>query len=139
MKGYYLVLQHCPKELEAELHNHDSWNTAEDTRSVIEILLLIQDLSLNKMDRTRSIMPNVEAGTDLYLGTQRPDHSTDEFYKTFTAQVDVINAKGEITGFHNFVYNKDMLALWDRDLVTVNSLAAMSPAEKMAIENRLQK
>ena len=32
-----------------------------------------------------------------------------------------------------------MLALWDRDLVIADSLAAMSPAKKTAIENRLQK
>ena len=108
-------------------------------RSNIAILIFIQDLSVNKTDRKRIIMANVEDDAGLYLSTQRPDHSTDEFYKTFTAQVDIINVKGESAGFHNCVYNKDMLALWDRDLVTVNSLAAMSPAEKMAIKNRLQK
>ena len=32
-----------------------------------------------------------------------------------------------------------MLALCDMDLVTTNSLAEMSPAEKTALENRLQK
>ena len=32
-----------------------------------------------------------------------------------------------------------MLALWDRDLVIADLLTAMSPAEKTALENRLQK
>ena len=32
-----------------------------------------------------------------------------------------------------------MLVLWDRDLVTSDSLAAMSTAEKLALENCLQK
>ena len=32
-----------------------------------------------------------------------------------------------------------MLVLWDRDLVTADSLAAMIPAEKLALENCLQK
>ena len=32
-----------------------------------------------------------------------------------------------------------MLALWDRDLVITDSLAAMSPAKKTELENRLQK
>ena len=70
---------------------------------------------------------------------QRPDQSTDDFYKTFTAQVDTIDANGGSAGFHISVYNKHMLDLWYKDLVTANSLAAMSPAEKSALENRLQK
>ena len=84
-------------------------------------------------------MATVEADADMYLGTQRPDQSTEEFYKTFTVQVDMINANRGSAGFHNGVYNKRMLALWDKDLVTANSLAAMSPAEKSSLDNRLQK
>ena len=90
-KGYYLVLQHCTKNLEAELRNQDSRKTAEDARSVIKILFLIRDLSFNKMDRKRSIMATVEADADLYLSTQRADQSTDELYNTFTIQVETIN------------------------------------------------
>ena len=86
------MLQHCPKEIEAELRNQDSWKTAEDARRVIAILILIRDLSFNNTDRKRSIMETVEADTDLYLGMQRPDQSTDDFYKMFTAQVDTIKA-----------------------------------------------
>ena len=66
----------------------------EDARSVIAILLLIRDLSFNKTDRKRSIMATVEADADLYLGTQRPDQSTGEFYKTFNTQVETINTNG---------------------------------------------
>ena len=40
-KGCYLVLQHCPKELEVELRKQDSWKIAEYARSIIAILLLI--------------------------------------------------------------------------------------------------
>ena len=122
MKGYYLVLQHCPTDLEAELRNQDSWKTAENARSIIAILILIWDLSFNKADRKRSIKATVEADADLYLGMQRPDQRTDEFYKTFTAQVDTIKANRGSPGFHNGVYNKHMLALWDRDLVTTDLL-----------------
>ena len=87
-KGYYLVFQHCPKDLEEELRNQDSWKIAEDARSVIALLFLIRDLPFNKTDRRRSIMATVEADADLYLDMQQPDQSTDDFYKTFTAQVD---------------------------------------------------
>ena len=55
------------------------------------------------------------------------------------AQVDMINANKGRAGFHNSVYNKHILALWARDLVTADSLAAMIPAEKLALENRFQK
>ena len=133
------MLQHCLKELKAELWNKDSWKTEEDMRSKIAILLLIWDMNFNKTDRKMSIMANVEADADLYLGTQRPDQSTDEFYKTFTPQVDTINAHRGRSGFHNGVYNKNMLALWDRDLVNTDLLAAMIPTEKTTLENRLQK
>ena len=133
------MLQHYPKELKADLRNQDSWKAAENTRSAIAILLLIYDLSLNKMGRKRSIMATVEADTDLYLSMQRPDQSTDDFYKTFTAQGDTINANGGSAGFHNGVYKKHMMDLWDRDLVTAKLLVAMSPAKKLALDNCLQK
>ena len=55
-------------------------------------------------------MATVEADADMYLGTQRPDQRTDEFYKTFTAQVDTTNVIRVSAGFHNGVYNKHMLA-----------------------------
>ena len=97
------MLQHCLKELEADLRNQDSQKTAEDVISVITILLLSWDLPFNKTDRKRSIMATVEADAGLYLGTQRPYQITDEFYKTFTAQVDTINANGGDAGFHNGV------------------------------------
>ena len=84
-------------------------------------------------------MATVEADTDLYLGMQRPDQRTDKFYKTFITEVDTINTNGGSSGFHNRVYNKHMLALWDRDLVTATSLAAMSPGEETALENRFLK
>ena len=138
-KGYYLVLQHCSKEIEAELRNQDSCKAAEDARSVIAILLLIRDFSFNKTYRKRSIMATVESDADLYLGMQQPGQSTDDFYKTFTAQLDTINANGGSAGFHKGVYNKHMMALRDRDLDTAELLAAMIPAEKLALENRLKK
>ena len=73
------MLQHCPKELEAELRNQDSWKATEDVRSAIEILLLIRDLYFNKTDRKRSIMATMEAEAYLYLGMKWPDQSTDDF------------------------------------------------------------
>ena len=83
-------------------------------------------------------MATVEANEDLYLGMQRPDQSTDDFYKTFTAQVDTINLNRSNAGFHKCVYKKHMMSLRDSDLFTADSIAAMRPANKLALENRLQ-
>ena len=51
----------------------------------------------------------------------------------FTSQVDMINANGGSAGFNNGVYNKHMLDLWDSDLVTTDSFAAMIPSGKTAL------
>ena len=67
-KGYNLVLQHCPAELEAELKNQDAWGDVEDTRSVVRLLTLIRYLQYNKTDRKRSIMATVEADFELFAG-----------------------------------------------------------------------
>ena len=67
-KGYNLVLQHCPAELEAELKNQDDWGEVENTRSVVRLLTLIRDLQYNKTNRKRSIMATVEADFELFSG-----------------------------------------------------------------------
>ena len=41
------MLQHCPKDLEAELRNHTKWNATELTQDVISLLETIQDVTLN--------------------------------------------------------------------------------------------
>ena len=46
----------------------------------------------------------------------------------------MINVNIGSAGFHNGVYNKHMLSLWDRDLVTNDSLVATRPSEKTALE-----
>ena len=66
-KGYALVLQHCPKELHAKLKNQEAWAGINDTRSVVRLLVLIQNLQYNKSDRKRLIMATVKADFDLYL------------------------------------------------------------------------
>ena len=78
-------------------------------------------------------MATMDADADLYLGIQRPYQSIDNLYETFTVQVDTINANRGRAGSHNGVYNRRMIALWDRDLVTADSLTAMSPAGKLTL------
>ena len=40
-KCYYLVLSHCPKELETELRNLSKWATAEEEQEAITLLLMV--------------------------------------------------------------------------------------------------
>ena len=64
-KGYMLVLQHCLKELQAELKNQEAWAANNDARSVVRLLVLIRDLQYNTSDRKWSIMATVETDFDL--------------------------------------------------------------------------
>ena len=71
LKGYSLVLEHCPNELEAELRNQDAWEQVEAKTSVVGVLILIRDLQCNKTDRKGIIMATVEADFDLYSCVQK--------------------------------------------------------------------
>ena len=42
-KGYALVLQHCPDELETKLRNQEAWAVIEDARSIVDLLILIRN------------------------------------------------------------------------------------------------
>ena len=55
-KGYTLVLQHCPEELQADLKNQEVWAAIDDARSVVRLIVLSRDLQYNKSDRKRSVM-----------------------------------------------------------------------------------
>ena len=69
-KGYALVLQHCPDELETELRNQEAWAAIKDAQSVVDLLILIRDFQYNKSDRKQSIMATVEADVNLYTCAQ---------------------------------------------------------------------
>ena len=69
-KGYKLVLQQCPEELQAELNNQEAWVVINDARSVVRLLILIRDLQYNTYDRKQSIMATVKTDFDLYLCAQ---------------------------------------------------------------------
>ena len=66
-KGYMLVLQHCPEELQAKLKNQEAWAVVNDAKSVVRLLVMIRDLQYNKSVRKRSIMATSKAVFDLFL------------------------------------------------------------------------
>jgi hypothetical protein len=132
-KGYALVLQHCPEELQAELKNQEAWVAIDDARSVVRLLILIRDLQYNKSDRKRSIMATVEADFDLYSCAQG-SKTTGEYYKIFTSTVDTINANGGNAGLHPSVFKKYFQPMKDRGVErSGKELAALSSNEIKAI------
>jgi hypothetical protein len=126
LKGYSLVLEHCPNELEAELRNQDAWEQVEARTSVVGVLVLIRDLQYNKTDRKRSIMATVEADFDLYSCAQTSNQTTSDYYKVFTSTVDTINANGGKAGFHPAVYGRHLITAAVREGMTTETLAAMT-------------
>ena len=69
-KCYYLVLSHCPKELETELRNSSKWAAAEEEQDVIALLLMVRDITHNKKERKESVMTIVESDVELYTTVQ---------------------------------------------------------------------
>jgi hypothetical protein len=41
LKGFSLVVNHCPTKLEVDLRNQDAWEGVEATTSVVRLLVLI--------------------------------------------------------------------------------------------------
>ena len=58
---FTLVLQHRPKELQAELNIQEAWEGVKNAMSVVCLIILIHDLWYNKSDRKQSIMAKVKA------------------------------------------------------------------------------
>ena len=112
-KGYALVLQHCPDELQAELKNQKVWVAIDDTRSVVRLLVLIRDLQYNKSDKKRSIMATVKTDFNLYACAQERV-TTDKYYMIVTSTVDTINDNGGNAGLHPSVFKKYFQPLKDR-------------------------
>ena len=78
-KAYYLVMKHCPPKLKTELKNSTQWEEIAANQSVVRFLLAIQDVTLNKKDRRHGMMAFVEDYFKLYMITQRPDETLDEY------------------------------------------------------------
>ena len=104
-KEYAFVLQHCHKELQANLKNHEACVGIDDTRSVVCLLILIRDFQYNKLDHKRSIMATVKADSNLYSYAQG-EKTVDKYYKVFSSAVDTINANGRSVGLYPSVFKK---------------------------------
>ena len=133
-RGYNLVLQHCPPELEAELRNSDNWTVTENERSVVKLLLMIRDITHHKRERKQTVMEAVESDADLYLTSQGKNETIDDFYRVFTAQVETINAHGGQAGFHPAVFAKHLAAIRVSRGIDDVAILALSSAEKAELD-----
>ena len=133
-RGFNLVLQHSPPELEAELRNSNSWLTTKNERSVVKLLLMIRDITHHKRERKQAVMEAVESDADLYLASQGETDSINTFYKVFTAQVDTINAHGGQAGFQPSVFVKHLAALRVSRSIDDAAMAALSSADRAALD-----
>ena len=79
-KCYYLVLSHCPKELEQELRNSTRWSETEDDQDVVALLEMIRDITYPSWpsllfyiyfkERKESVMTIVESDVELFTIVQ---------------------------------------------------------------------
>ena len=97
---YNLVLQHCPKDLEAELCIHMKWSAADLGQDVITLLLMIWDVTMNLKETNQGTMAIVECEIDLYTTVQGKNESIDYYYKVFVARKDTVNMHGGQAGYH---------------------------------------
>ena len=136
--GCSLLLQHFTPELTAEPKNINSSHVAEYKRSVLMLLKMIRDIAHNVNQRKQSIMLTVENYSELYLKYQESMQSTNNFYKVFNATIDTINAHGGKAGSHPQVYKNHLVAIKDKDRITVKSLAAMDADGFLALKQKME-
>ena len=132
-KCYYLVLSHCPKELETELRNSSKWTAAEEEQDVIALLLMVRDITHNKKERKESVMTIVESDVELYTTVQEKDQDLDDYYKVFRAQVDTIDAHGGNAGYHPVVYQLHLAALRKKKEISDDAWETASQDDKKAV------
>jgi hypothetical protein len=141
-KCYYLVLFHCPKELEQELRNSTRWSETEDDQDVVALLEMIRDVTHNKKERKESVMTIVESDVELFTIVQESGQSLDDYYKIYKAQVDTIDAHGGNAGHHPVVYHLHLANLLTSRGITkeeYNAMTGEQTADKMAIQSEAMK
>ena len=129
-KCYYLVLSHCPKELETELRNNSKWEETESNQDMVALLLMIRDVTHNKKERKESVMTIVESDVELFTITQEANQTLDDYYKIFKAQVDTIDAHGGNAGHHPVVFQLHLAALLKKGGKTNDDYVAMSTSDQ---------
>ena len=105
------MLQHCPKDLEAELRNHTEWDVTELEQDVIALLGIIWYVRLNLKESRQGTMNFVNCDVELKTTAQSSNKTTDEYYKVFGARKDTVNAHGGEDGHHKQMFEDRLAAM----------------------------
>ena len=103
------MLQHCSKDLEAELCNHTKWDATELTQDAIALLGIICDVTLNLKELRQGTINFVKCDVELKTTAQSSSETIDRYYKVFGAHKDTVNMHGEEAGHHRQM-SEDRLA-----------------------------
>ena len=106
---YTIVLQNCPKDLEAELRNHTKWNATELTQDEISLLGIIREVTLNLKESRQGTINFVKCNVELNTTGQSSNETTGKYYKVFGARKYTVTAHGWKAGHHKQMF-KDRLA-----------------------------
>ena len=83
-------------------------------------------------------MSTVENYSELYLKYQELTQSANEFYKVFNATINTINAHVRQAGYHPQVYKNHLVAIKEKYRITVESLAAMDPDDRLVLKQKME-
>ena len=101
---YNLMLQHCPKDLEAKLRNHEKWDATDLAQDAIALLRIIWDVTLNLKESRQGMMNFVKCDVELKTTAQSGNETTDKYYKVSGARKDTVNAHSGDAGHHKQMF-----------------------------------
>ena len=140
---YNLVLLQCPRALETQLKTLSDWENISSDQDVVELLLLIRDVTHKHDETKQGTMALVESDLLLYLSHMKTGDDPDDFMRLFKAQVDTINAHGGQAGLHPRLLNEHYDELVEyhpkdaKDLTSEERLALTTQARKESCEEYL--
>ena len=108
---YNLVLQHCPKDLEAELRNHTKWDEMDLTQDAIALFGIIRDVKLNLKESRQGTIKFFKCDVELKTTAQSSNEATNEYYNFFGARKDAVNAHGGEAGHHKQMFEDRQAAM----------------------------
>ena len=73
-----MFLQHCPTDVEAEIKNKSTCTTGQDEQNVVNLLLMLCDITHNMREIKQGVMAIVECVVEMDTTTQKSSETTEE-------------------------------------------------------------